>query len=58
MNTCSSTEAEVAAADKVVGPMLWTKLFLEAQGYPMAKNVAPRRKWLKECWEKIQASQY
>ena len=27
------------AADEVVGPMLWTKLFLEAQGYPIAKNV-------------------
>ena len=39
MNTCSSTEAAVVAPDEVVGPMLWTKLFLEAQGCPMAKNV-------------------
>ena len=39
MNACSSTEAEVVAADEVVGPMLWTKLFLEAHGYPIAKNV-------------------
>ena len=35
MNTRSSTEAEVVAADEVVGPMLWTKYFLEAQGYPV-----------------------
>ena len=39
MNTCSSTEAKVVAADEVVGPMLWTKLFLEHQGYPVRKNV-------------------
>ena len=30
MNTRSSTEAEVVAADESVGPMIWTKLFLEA----------------------------
>ena len=39
MNTWSSTEAEVVAADEVVGPMLWTRLFLEAQGYPIKKNI-------------------
>ena len=26
-------------SDEVVGPMLWTKLFLEHQGYPVRKNV-------------------
>ena len=39
MNTNSSTEAEVVAANEVVGPMLWTKLFLKAQGYPISRNV-------------------
>ena len=39
MNTRSSTKAEVVAADEVVGPMLWTKLFLEAQGYPVEENI-------------------
>ena len=39
MNTRSSTEAEVVAADEVVGPMLWTRLFLEAQGYPLKDNI-------------------
>jgi hypothetical protein len=39
MNTRSSTEAEVVAADEVVGPMLWTKNFLEAQGYPVKENI-------------------
>ena len=38
MNSRSSTEAEVIAADEVVGPMIWTKLFLEEQGYPVRKN--------------------
>jgi hypothetical protein len=39
MNSRSSTEAEVIAADEVVGPMIWTKLFLESQGYPVRENV-------------------
>ena len=39
INTCSSTEAEVVAANEVVGLMLWTNLFLETQGYLIAKNV-------------------
>ena len=39
LNTRSSTEAEVVAADEVVGPMLWTGLFLEAQGYPLKENI-------------------
>jgi hypothetical protein len=39
LNTRSSTEAELVAADDVVGPMLWTKHFLDAQGYGVKKNV-------------------
>ena len=39
MNTRSSTEAELVAADKVVGPMLWTLQFLEAQGYSVKENI-------------------
>jgi hypothetical protein len=39
MNTRSSTVAEVVPADEVVGPMLWTKNFLEAQGYPVKENI-------------------
>jgi hypothetical protein len=39
MNRRSSTEAEVVAADEVVGAMLWTKLFLQAHGYPVADNI-------------------
>ena len=34
-NSRSSTEAELIAADDVVPQILWTQLFLEAQGYPM-----------------------
>ncbi len=39
LNTRSSTEAELVAADDVMGPMLWVRLFLEAQGYPVKENV-------------------
>jgi hypothetical protein len=39
MNTRSSTEAEIVAADEAVGPMLWTRRFLEHQGYPVKNNI-------------------
>jgi hypothetical protein len=39
LNTRSSTEAELVAADEVAGAMLWTKLFLQAQGYPITRNI-------------------
>ena len=39
LNTRSSTEAEVVGADDMVGPMLWTGRFLEAQGYPLQQNI-------------------
>jgi hypothetical protein len=39
MNTRSSTEAELVAADDVVGSIVWTKLFLEAQGYSIKDNI-------------------
>ena len=39
LNTRSSTEAEIVAADDMVGPMLWTQRFLEAQDYTLRANV-------------------
>ena len=39
MNTRSSTEVEVVAADKIVSPMVWRQLFLEVQGYPVKENI-------------------
>ena len=39
MNTRSSTKAEVVAADEIVSPIIWTQLFLEAQGYPIKENI-------------------
>jgi hypothetical protein len=39
LNTRSSTEAELVAAGDAAGPMLWTKQFLQAQGYPVMHNV-------------------
>jgi len=33
LNTRSSTEAELVAADDIAGPMLWTANFLNAQGF-------------------------
>ena len=39
INTQSSTEAKLVAADDLIGPMIWTQNFLEAQGYPVQDNV-------------------
>ena len=38
LNTRSSTEAELVAVDDVMTMVLWTKLFLEEQGYEIEKN--------------------
>ena len=39
LNTRSSTEAELVGVDDAMNLILWTKLFLEAQGYNVASNV-------------------
>jgi hypothetical protein len=38
LNTRSSTEAELVGVDDAVNMILWTKLFLGAQGYNVEKN--------------------
>ena len=39
LNTKSSTEAELIGEDDVMQQMLWTRYFLEAQGYGINKNI-------------------
>ena len=39
LNTRSSTEAEVVAAVNLIGPMIWTRNFLEAQVYAVKENI-------------------
>ena len=39
LNTKSSTESELVGADNVSILLLWTKLFMEAQGYGIDKNI-------------------
>ena len=39
LNSRSSTEAELIAVDDAVTMILWTRLFLEWQGYPIEKNI-------------------
>ena len=39
LNTRSSTEAELVAVDDASVMILWTKLFLEEQGYDIDKNI-------------------
>jgi hypothetical protein len=39
MNVRSSTEGELVAVDDAATMILWTKLFLEAQGYDAEKNI-------------------
>jgi hypothetical protein len=39
MNVRSSTEGELVAVDDTATMIVWTKLFLEAQGYDVDKNI-------------------
>jgi hypothetical protein len=39
LNTRSSTEAELVGPDDLSTLILWTKLFMECQGYPIEKNI-------------------
>ena len=39
LNTKSSTEAELIAVDDVSGQVLWTKYFLESQGYRCTESI-------------------
>ena len=39
LNTRSSTEAELVAVDDCMAQVLWTKYFLEAQGYEMKAHI-------------------
>ena len=39
INTRSLTEAELVAVDNCIAKILWTKLFLDAQGYTIVENI-------------------
>ncbi len=39
LNTRSSTETEVVAVDDLMPSILWTRLFLDAQGYGVTENI-------------------
>ena len=39
LNTRSSTEAELVGVDDVITKILWTKQFVEEQGYEITKNI-------------------
>ena len=39
LNTKSSTEAKLIGADDTMPHMLWTRYFLEAQGYGINENI-------------------
>jgi hypothetical protein len=39
LNTRSSTESELVAVDDISVMILWTKLFMEAQGYEIIRNI-------------------
>ena len=39
LNSRSSTEAELIGADDAATMILWTKLFMEEQGYPIERNI-------------------
>ena len=42
INTRSSTEGELVSTDDVISKVMWTKLFLEAQGFTIKENIIHR----------------
>ena len=42
INFRSSTEAELVAMDDIIAKVLWTKQFLECQGYNIVQNIVLR----------------
>jgi hypothetical protein len=42
VNTRSSTEAELVSVDDIISKVMWTKLFLEGQGYKITENLIYR----------------
>jgi hypothetical protein len=42
INTRSSTEAELVSIDDIISKVLWTKLFLQEQGYVVNQNIMLR----------------
>ena len=42
LNTRSSTEAEIVGGDDTLAQVMWTKKFVEAQGYPITQNIMYR----------------
>jgi hypothetical protein len=53
MNMRSSTEGELVAVDNVATMILWTKLFLEAQGYEVDKKLSIRTTRAQFCWRQM-----
>ena len=39
MNTKSSTETEIVGTDDILPQALWTKYFIEVQGYTVEHNI-------------------
>ena len=39
LNSRSSTEAELIGVDDAMAMILWSKLFMEAQGYAIEENI-------------------
>ena len=53
LNTRSSTEAELVAADDAAVMILWTKLFLEEQGIQWRKIFYTRIIRAPFCWKRM-----
>jgi hypothetical protein len=53
LNTKSSTKSKLVGADGVSVMILWTKLFLEEQGYEIEKIYSPRTTKVLFYWKSM-----
>ena len=54
LNTKSSTTAELVGADDATTMMLWTKLFMEEQGYKIGESVLYQATRVQFCWRRME----
>ena len=53
LNSRSSTEAELIGADDAATMILWTKLFMEEQGYPLRRISYIRIIRVRSYWKQM-----
>jgi hypothetical protein len=53
LSTCSSTESELVSVDDMMSLIIWSRIFLKAQGYVVVDNICTRITGVQSCWSEM-----